>query len=157
VADRGRGPVHRRDVARGARRPRRPARGTADPVAANVRARTPDRARARNQALPLRAGRRSAAARGPGWHRAPGDRSGRHRSGGRTRMTPAGRTGTVDAVPTGNTFDKYGSTNPVVRRLMSGFERSLAELFDRAAPESLLDVGCGEGVLTRRWAEQLPG
>jgi 2-polyprenyl-3-methyl-5-hydroxy-6-metoxy-1,4-benzoquinol methylase len=72
-------------------------------------------------------------------------------------MTPAGRAGTVDAVPTGNTFDKYGSTNPVVRRLMSGFERSLAELFDRAAAESLLDVGCGEGVLTRRWAEQLPG
>ena len=30
---------------------------------------------------------------------------------------------TAEAVPTGNTFDKYGSTNPVVRRLMAGFER----------------------------------
>ena len=59
------------------------------------------------------------------------------------------------AVPTGNTFDKYGSTNPLVRRLMRGFEAALAELFQRAAPRSVLDVGCGEGVLTERWAERL--
>jgi ubiquinone/menaquinone biosynthesis C-methylase UbiE len=61
----------------------------------------------------------------------------------------------VPAVPTGNTFDKYGSTNPVVRRLMAGFEGALAGMFATAAPESVLDVGCGEGVLTLRWAEQL--
>jgi len=60
-----------------------------------------------------------------------------------------------DGVPTGNTFDKYGSTNPVVRRLMAGFERTLAQLFEQAAPESVLDVGCGEGVLTHQWARQL--
>ena len=59
------------------------------------------------------------------------------------------------AVPTGNTFDKYGSTNPVVRRLMAGFQRTLDELFAEAAPESVLDVGCGEGVLTEQWAEAL--
>jgi len=59
------------------------------------------------------------------------------------------------AVPTGNTFDKYGSTNPVVRRLMSGFEGTLDRLFTTAAPQSVLDVGCGEGVLTYRWAERL--
>ena len=59
------------------------------------------------------------------------------------------------AVPTGNTYDKYGSTNPVVRRLMAGFERSLDELFAQAAPASILDVGCGEGVLTCKWAERL--
>jgi ubiquinone/menaquinone biosynthesis C-methylase UbiE len=64
-------------------------------------------------------------------------------------------TSATEAVPTGNTFDKYGSTNPVVRRLMSGFERTLAELFAQAAPESVLDVGCGEGVLTHQWAQQL--
>ena len=62
------------------------------------------------------------------------------------------------AVPTGNTYDKYGSTNPVVRRLMAGFERTLDELFTQAAPASLLDVGCGEGVLTEQWAQRIaPG
>jgi len=58
-------------------------------------------------------------------------------------------------VPTGNTFDKYGSQNPVVRRLMAGFESTLDELFARAAPDSLLDIGCGEGVLTEQWAARL--
>jgi SAM-dependent methyltransferase len=59
------------------------------------------------------------------------------------------------AVPTGNTYDKYGSGNPVVRRLMAGFERTLDELFTQAAPQSVLDVGCGEGVLTEQWAQRL--
>jgi 2-polyprenyl-3-methyl-5-hydroxy-6-metoxy-1,4-benzoquinol methylase len=58
-------------------------------------------------------------------------------------------------VPTGNTFDKYGSSNPVVRRLMAGFHSTLDELWRKAAPESVLDVGCGEGVLTVEWAERL--
>jgi 2-polyprenyl-3-methyl-5-hydroxy-6-metoxy-1,4-benzoquinol methylase len=58
-------------------------------------------------------------------------------------------------VPTGNTFDKYGSTNPVVRRLMARFEGTLGRLFEHAAPGSVLDVGCGEGVLTEQWAVAL--
>jgi SAM-dependent methyltransferase len=62
---------------------------------------------------------------------------------------------TTPEVPTGNTFDKYGSSNPVVRRLMEGFHGTLGELWGRAAPESVLDVGCGEGVLTYEWAERL--
>jgi 2-polyprenyl-3-methyl-5-hydroxy-6-metoxy-1,4-benzoquinol methylase len=60
-----------------------------------------------------------------------------------------------DGVITGNTYDKYGSGNPVVRRLMAAFERDLDELFTMAAPKSLLDVGCGEGVLVQRWAQRL--
>ena len=61
------------------------------------------------------------------------------------------REGTV----TGNTYDKYGSSNPVVRRLMAAFEGTLDELFGQADPQSLLDVGCGEGVLTHQWAQRL--
>jgi 2-polyprenyl-3-methyl-5-hydroxy-6-metoxy-1,4-benzoquinol methylase len=63
----------------------------------------------------------------------------------------------AEGTVTGNTYDKYGSTNPVVKRLMAGFERTLGELFGRAAPSSVLDVGCGEGVLTQRWAQALDG
>lgn len=72
-------------------------------------------------------------------------------------MTPPAPTVTVDAegTVTGNTYDKYGSTNPVVRRLMSAFERTLDELFALADPQSLLDVGCGEAVLTHEWALRL--
>jgi 2-polyprenyl-3-methyl-5-hydroxy-6-metoxy-1,4-benzoquinol methylase len=64
---------------------------------------------------------------------------------------------TVDdaGVVTGNTYDKYGSTNPVVRRLMANFERTLNELFAKADPQSLLDVGCGEGVLVHEWAARI--
>jgi 2-polyprenyl-3-methyl-5-hydroxy-6-metoxy-1,4-benzoquinol methylase len=66
---------------------------------------------------------------------------------------------TVDreGIVTGNTYDKYGSTNPVVRRLMAGFERTLDELFVQAAPGTLLDVGCGEGVLVEKWARRISG
>jgi 2-polyprenyl-3-methyl-5-hydroxy-6-metoxy-1,4-benzoquinol methylase len=63
------------------------------------------------------------------------------------------REGTV----TGNTYDKYGSTNPVVKRLMANFESTLEELFRKAAPKTLLDVGCGEGVLTHQWAQRVDG
>src|SRR3954464_11735933 len=54
------------------------------------------------------------------------------------------REGTV----TGNTYDKYGSTNPVVRRLMAAFEAALDELFELAAPRP--PPGGGRGGAARR-------
>ena len=61
----------------------------------------------------------------------------------------------ADGIVTGNTYDKYGSSNPLVRRLVGAFQRSLEELLDRAEPASLLDVGCGEGALVQRFAQRL--
>ena len=69
-------------------------------------------------------------------------------------MSPA-VTRDAEGTVTGNTYDKYGSTNPVVRRMMENFERTLDELWAKAAPASILDVGCGEGVLTHKWAQRL--
>jgi 2-polyprenyl-3-methyl-5-hydroxy-6-metoxy-1,4-benzoquinol methylase len=68
----------------------------------------------------------------------------------------SGVTVSKDGVVTGNTYDKYGSSNPLVRRLMAGFEQTLEELVRQAAPSSMLDVGCGEGVLVQRWARARP-
>jgi ubiquinone/menaquinone biosynthesis C-methylase UbiE len=66
-----------------------------------------------------------------------------------------GVTRDAEGTVTGNTYDKYGSANPAVRRLMENFERTLDELFAKSDPQSLLDIGCGEAVLTHRWATQL--
>lgn len=58
-----------------------------------------------------------------------------------------------DGVVVGNTYDKYGSRNPIVRWLMQGFETSLSEMVKRAAPTSIHEVGCGEGYWVMRWHE----
>lgn len=60
-----------------------------------------------------------------------------------------------DGIITGNTYDKYNTQNPVAKRLQAGFERQLDELFVRADAQTLLDVGCGEGVLVHQWAQRL--
>ena len=58
---------------------------------------------------------------------------------------------TVDAegTVTGNTFDKYGSTNPVEQRMMRGFMAALDSMLDVVsgvgAPKRILEIGVGEG------------
>ena len=49
----------------------------------------------------------------------------------------------------GNFEDKYTSTNPIARRLVSGFLDAAIELYCRADPggKTVLEVGCGEGEL----------
>jgi 2-polyprenyl-3-methyl-5-hydroxy-6-metoxy-1,4-benzoquinol methylase len=56
-----------------------------------------------------------------------------------------------NGVVIGNTFDKYGSRNPIVRWMMSGFEVALASLVAKAAPQSIHEVGCGEGYWVCQW------
>jgi SAM-dependent methyltransferase len=57
-------------------------------------------------------------------------------------------------VVVGNTYDKYGSRNPVVRYLMRGFERSLQALVTKTDAKEIHEVGCGEGYWTLRWQRE---
>lgn len=54
----------------------------------------------------------------------------------------------------GNTYDKYGSKNPLVKWMMKGFESALSDFVARIAPQSIHEVGCGEGYWVLRWNEQ---
>lgn len=54
----------------------------------------------------------------------------------------------------GNSFDKYGSSNPIVRWMMSGFSTALSDLVAEAAPKSIHEVGCGEGYWVCRWVQE---
>ena len=60
-------------------------------------------------------------------------------------------------VPTGNTYDKYGSTNPVERRLMRGFFDALGGVLPNRDPTTVLDVGIGEGEVAVHVRERYPG
>ncbi len=69
-----------------------------------------------------------------------------------TKIKVAG--GSVDqGITVGNAYDKYGSGNVIVRRMMAGFESALSELVDQASPREIHEVGCGEGYWVLRWNE----
>jgi 2-polyprenyl-3-methyl-5-hydroxy-6-metoxy-1,4-benzoquinol methylase len=54
----------------------------------------------------------------------------------------------------GNVYDKYGTSNPVARRLMAGFMAQLDELVERTEATDAHEVGCGEGELSIRLARR---
>jgi SAM-dependent methyltransferase len=54
----------------------------------------------------------------------------------------------------GNVYDKYGTSNPVARRLMAGFTSQLDELVERTGAKEGHEVGCGEGELAIRLARR---
>ena len=59
-----------------------------------------------------------------------------------------------NGVVVGNTYDKYGSKNPVVRWIMKGFEDALSDLVKKVAPRTIHEVGCGEGYWVLDWNQQ---
>jgi 2-polyprenyl-3-methyl-5-hydroxy-6-metoxy-1,4-benzoquinol methylase len=59
-----------------------------------------------------------------------------------------------EGIVVGNAYDKYASTNPIVRALMKGFESSLADMIAKVAPKTVHEVGCGEGYHSLRWKKQ---
>jgi SAM-dependent methyltransferase len=60
------------------------------------------------------------------------------------------------AVPTGNTYDKYATTNPLERRMMQGFMAALDSMLEGLAPRRVLEIGVGEGHVTERVREHFP-
>ena len=54
----------------------------------------------------------------------------------------------------GNVYDKYGTSNPIARRLMVGFLGRLDRLVERSGATEAHEVGCGEGELAVRLARR---
>jgi 2-polyprenyl-3-methyl-5-hydroxy-6-metoxy-1,4-benzoquinol methylase len=50
--------------------------------------------------------------------------------------------------PAGNVYDKYGTRNPVERRLVGAFLGDVRELAARSGASDAHEVGCGEGELS---------
>lgn len=52
-----------------------------------------------------------------------------------------------DDIVVGNVYDKYGTRNPVARRLVDNFTRNVIDLVDSTGCDDVHEVGCGEGHL----------
>ncbi len=58
---------------------------------------------------------------------------------------------------TGNTYDKYTSSNGIERRLMQRFLRAFDESLPTDPPARVLEIGAGEGEISSRVVERFPG
>jgi 2-polyprenyl-3-methyl-5-hydroxy-6-metoxy-1,4-benzoquinol methylase len=61
---------------------------------------------------------------------------------------------TEKGVVIGNVDDKYGTRNPIARRLMQGFTDGLDALIERTGMVDVHEIGCGEGHLSARLAQR---
>ena len=52
-----------------------------------------------------------------------------------------------DGIYIGNQVDKANLGNPIARAMVRGFDRAFTTALDTAAPQSIVEVGCGEGRL----------
>jgi SAM-dependent methyltransferase len=49
----------------------------------------------------------------------------------------------------GNFYDRYGTKNPIARHLMRGFLSAVTDLYRSTDARTVLEVGCGEGLLAQ--------
>ena len=59
-------------------------------------------------------------------------------------------------VPTGNTYDKYATKNPIEAKLMARFLSRFDVLLPDANMKRILEVGTGEGHIAERVADRYP-
>lgn len=59
-----------------------------------------------------------------------------------------------DGIVIGNAYNKYGSSNSIVKWMMNGFEAALTDFVAKASPLSIHEIGCGEGYWTLHWLKQ---
>jgi len=56
----------------------------------------------------------------------------------------------------GNTYDKYASSNPIERKMMTGFFTALDQMLPDGDPSVVVEVGAGEGRITELLVERFP-
>jgi ubiquinone/menaquinone biosynthesis C-methylase UbiE len=61
-----------------------------------------------------------------------------------------------DSTIVGNVYDKYATTNPIARALVRGFLRTVRGFYVEVGPRSVLEVGCGEGLLANHLVTSAP-
>ena len=70
--------------------------------------------------------------------------------------TPGAGGATTAAVPTGNHYDKYASTNAIEQRMMANFMKALDSMLVPLAPTRILEIGIGEGEILQRLRTRFP-
>ncbi len=57
----------------------------------------------------------------------------------------------------GHFYDKYDTKNPIERKLTAGFLQAVSKLYEKVGPQTVLEVGCGEGILADYLLGKEPG